>query len=137
MTLKHIITCLIVGALISSCDPHARHLFGVDNTGSTDVDVVYIVAGMEAQDTLVAAGELVYFHAINTEACIDSLDDETFSEELEFFLVSRGGDTLIIQEPGNMSQWKYAQTDNAGAMLSPCSGEGTFTFLISDSLYPY
>jgi len=125
---------LVFGYLFISCDPHARHRFGVDNAGATDVDVIYTVAGMEVQDTLVPAGDLVYFHGINTEACIDSLDATSFAEEIESFLIVRGGDTLTIQEPGDMSQWMYKQTDNSGALLSPCSGEGSYTFLVIDSL---
>lgn len=126
----------LTSTLFFSCDPHARHVFKVDNSGSQDVEVIYTLEGMEIQDTLVAAGDLIYIHASNSEACIDSLEDEAFALLLESFLVMRGMDTLNFQVPGDLNQWDYEQTDNSGALLSPCSGEGTYTFPISDSLYP-
>ena len=127
---------VFTGLTITACDPHTHHDFNIDNTSSIDVEVVYTTKDAESRDTLVAAGDHIYIHKVKTEKCIDGLADETFSAELEAFLVLRDSDTLNMQVPGNMDEWEYEDWANDGAFLSPCSGEGIYTFWISDSLYP-
>lgn len=118
----------------SSCDPVATYYFKVENYRANKVRVIFTTPSEAEVEKTIESTKLITIYTFTEDDCIEELGDTKFESAIESFIVVSGIDTLCCQVPGRREDWEYIEEMFYGSNFSGCSGNGTYTFFVNDSI---